>query len=63
MLVLKACPKCHGDLVREPALGAGHYSMDSYITTCLQCGKLLTEEEEETICKVLLDRRSRNVLK
>ena len=42
MFWLKRCPKCGGDLIDES---------DVYGTciTCLQCGQMLTDQEEEAL--------------
>ncbi len=42
MLVLKACPRCHGDLHRIDDLGVSYVS-------CLQCGQILTEQQEQAL--------------
>lgn len=39
MLVLRACPHCHGDLVYEQDPHTGYL-------TCLQCGHILSMTEE-----------------
>ena len=44
MMWLKGCPKCRGDLFEEPAIGL-HTAASRYIS-CLQCGHVLTEQEE-----------------
>ncbi len=47
MMWLKGCPKCHGDLYEEPAVGL-HAAARRYIS-CLQCGHLLSEAEEAAL--------------
>lgn len=42
MLVLKACPRCHGDLVLEYSPPADYYA-------CLQCGHVLSTEQEHLL--------------
>lgn len=42
MYWLKACPRCHGDLHEIHDVG------DQYVT-CLQCGRILTEEQERAL--------------
>lgn len=42
MLVLKACPRCHGDLVLEYSPRANYYE-------CLQCGHVLSAEQERLL--------------
>lgn len=44
---LKGCPKCRGDVFEEPALGA--HSAGLRFLTCLQCGHLLTDQEEQLV--------------
>ncbi|HYU17581.1 MAG TPA: hypothetical protein VEQ11_02695 [Chloroflexota bacterium] len=44
MMWLKGCPKCHGDLYEEPAIGL-HAAAARYVS-CLQCGHVLSEPEE-----------------
>ncbi len=57
MLVLKACPRCHGDLMLEATLDADYYE-------CLQCGHVLSLAQEHVIgvqptCDHRFVRRSR----
>jgi hypothetical protein len=40
MLVLKGCPRCHGDLMLEVAPDADYYE-------CLQCGHVLSFAQEQ----------------
>jgi hypothetical protein len=47
MMWLKGCPRCHGDLYEEPALGAR--SVASRFVSCLQCGYLLSDQEERAL--------------
>lgn len=42
MFWLKACPHCHGDLHEIKDVGASYVS-------CLQCGRLLTEQQEKAL--------------
>ena len=42
MLLLKACPHCHGDLVFEQDRDCGYF-------TCVQCGHILSADEEHTL--------------
>jgi hypothetical protein len=42
MLLLKACPHCHGDLVFEQDRANGYF-------TCVQCGHILSIEEEHAL--------------
>jgi hypothetical protein len=42
MFWLKACPRCHGDLHDVQEVG------DHYVS-CLQCGRILTTEQEKTL--------------
>jgi hypothetical protein len=42
MFWLKACPRCQGDLHDVQDVG------DQYVT-CLQCGRILTEEQEKAL--------------
>lgn len=42
MLVLKACPRCHGDLVLEVARDTDYYE-------CLQCGHVLSMAQEHLL--------------
>jgi uncharacterized Zn finger protein len=42
MLMLKACPRCHGDLVLEQD------GTSSYLT-CVQCGHVLSVEQERAL--------------
>ena len=44
MMWLKGCPKCQGDLFEEPSIGL-HAAVSRYIS-CLQCGHVLTTQEE-----------------
>ena len=44
MMWLKGCPKCRGDLYEEPAIGA--QSVAARYVSCLQCGYLLSDQEE-----------------
>jgi len=39
MMWLKACPRCHGDLTAEEDIYGNYVS-------CLQCGHVLTEDQE-----------------
>ncbi len=39
MLVLKACPRCHGDLILEVGQDTDYYE-------CLQCGHVLSTAQE-----------------
>jgi len=38
-ILLKSCPRCRGDLIREDGLG------DEFAYTCLQCGRTLEGEQ------------------
>lgn len=38
-ILLKSCPRCRGDLIREDGLG------DEVTYTCLQCGRTLEGEQ------------------
>jgi hypothetical protein len=42
MLMLKACPRCHGDLVLEYSPAADYYE-------CLQCGHVLSTAQEHLL--------------
>ncbi len=42
MFWLKACPRCRGDLHRINDLGVSYVS-------CLQCGQILTEQQEQAL--------------
>jgi hypothetical protein len=42
MLLLRACPHCHGDLVFEQDRVSGYF-------TCVQCGHILSTEEEHAL--------------
>jgi hypothetical protein len=42
---LKSCPRCHGDLFQEAAIGM-HRVANHYVS-CLQCGHVLSEVEEQ----------------
>ena len=42
MLLLKACPHCHGDLVFEQDRASGYF-------TCVQCGHILSTDEEHAL--------------
>jgi hypothetical protein len=42
MLLLKACPHCHGDLVFEQDRACGYF-------TCVQCGHILSTDEERAL--------------
>jgi hypothetical protein len=46
MFWLKACPRCHGDLHEVNEVG------DSYVS-CLQCGRILTVEQERLLSRRL----------
>ncbi len=46
MFWLKACPRCHGDLHEVNDVG------DRYIT-CLQCGRILTDEQEKSLPRTI----------
>jgi hypothetical protein len=52
MFWLKACPRCHGDLHEIHDVG------DQYVT-CLQCGRILTVEQEKALPRLLNYRRGR----
>ncbi len=41
---LKGCPRCHGDLFEEAAVGAEAYGRR--FVSCLQCGHTLSEAQE-----------------
>lgn len=38
-ILLKSCPRCRGDLIREDGLG------DEFVYACLQCGRILEGEQ------------------
>ncbi len=38
-ILLKSCPRCRGDLIREDGLG------DEVMYTCLQCGRTIEGEQ------------------
>ncbi len=42
MLLLKACPHCHGDLAVEQDYSCGYL-------TCVQCGHILSAEQEHAL--------------
>ncbi len=42
MLLLKACPHCHGDLALEQDYSCGYL-------TCVQCGHILSAEQEHAL--------------
>jgi hypothetical protein len=42
MLLLKACPRCHGDLVLEQDDTCGYLM-------CVQCGHILSAEQEHAL--------------
>jgi hypothetical protein len=42
MLLLKACPHCHGDLVFEQDRICGYF-------TCVQCGHILSSAQERAL--------------
>lgn len=42
MLVLKACPRCHGDLMLEVTRDTDYYE-------CLQCGHVLSMAQEHLL--------------
>jgi hypothetical protein len=42
MLLLKACPHCHGDLVFERDRACGFF-------TCVQCGHILSSAQEQAL--------------
>lgn len=42
MLLLKACPHCHGDLVLEQDRACGYL-------TCVQCGHILSAAQERKL--------------
>jgi hypothetical protein len=42
MLLLKACPHCHGDLVLEQDRDCGYF-------TCMQCGHILSTAQERAL--------------
>jgi hypothetical protein len=42
MFWLKQCPRCHGDLIGESDVHGSYVS-------CLQCGHLLTADEERSV--------------
>lgn len=44
MYWLKACTRCHGDLHEIVDVG------DTYVS-CIQCGKILTEEQERALLR------------
>lgn len=44
MLWLRACPRCAGDLMEEQG-----YRGEAWIS-CLQCGAVLTGEDEAALC-------------
>ncbi len=46
MMWLKGCPRCHGDLFEEPAVGPWAATR---AITCLQCGHMLTAAEESAL--------------
>lgn len=47
MFWLKACPRCHGDLHDINEVG------DRYVA-CLQCGRILTTEQEKMLLRATL---------
>lgn len=46
-LCLKCCPRCGGDIYKEPGLGA------EYDLACLQCGHILSRAEEARLIAAL----------
>ncbi len=44
MFWLKGCSRCNGDLHRVHDLGISYVS-------CLQCGRILTEDEEKALAR------------
>jgi predicted nucleic-acid-binding Zn-ribbon protein len=50
MMWLKGCPKCRGDLYEEPAIGA--HSVAVRYVSCLQCGYMLTDQEEMALRRI-----------
>ena len=54
MMWLKGCPKCGGDLYEEPAIGP-IVAVSRYIN-CLQCGHLLSEQEEALLLAAALEK-------
>jgi len=42
MLLLKACPHCHGDLVFEQDRACSYF-------TCVQCGHILSTAQEQAL--------------
>lgn len=47
MFWLKACPRCRGDLHEIRDVGATYVS-------CLQCGQILTEQQEKMLPRATL---------
>src|SRR6266508_5030277 len=47
LMWLKGCPRCHGDLFKEPALGIPIFA--THYITCLQCGHVLSSIEERAL--------------
>ncbi|HEY8820119.1 MAG TPA: hypothetical protein VIM45_02135 [Dehalococcoidia bacterium] len=59
MLILKACPKCKGDLAAETSVR--RMSDDSDII-CIQCGYTLPLEQQKSLFARLLSRTQPAVL-
>jgi hypothetical protein len=47
----KACPHCHGDLIRD-------LDLDGPYVGCIQCGRALNESQERTLLGLSITRSS-----
>ena len=54
MFILKACPKCHGDLLTSARLRDFDATSD---VSCLQCGYVLRPLQSERLIARLMPRR------
>jgi hypothetical protein len=50
----KACPHCHGDLIRD-------LDLDGPYVGCIQCGRALSESQERTLLGLSTVRPNRKV--
>ena len=51
----KACPHCHGDLIRD-------FDLDGPFVGCIQCGRSLSESQERTLLGLSTIRSNRRAM-
>jgi hypothetical protein len=55
MLWPKACPHCHGDLIRD-------FDLDGPFVGCIQCGRVLSKSQERVLLGFSTARSNRKLM-